>query len=176
MEFNKEKEEQEIRRLYDELGKTWDDKEYDNIYEFNDKYFEEYCDYLKNIKHLSEKTIDRHYSHVSFFVNEHLTRYLEDTIFSPADSLEDFFGYFLLYKCLFTTKYYITTSCACIKSFYKFMAEKGYVEKKVYEDVVMNIDEGKERWVKELWKYEHGQDERTLFYKALEESEFNNDN
>lgn len=175
MKFDKDKELEEIKRLYTEYSKTWEDEEYDKICSFNDKYLNEYCDYLEKVKHLNEKTIDRHYSHVSFFLNEHLTRYLHNTVFSPSGSLEDFFGYFLIYKC-YSSKSYITTSCTCISSFYKFMSIKGYVEIKEYEEVVMIIKEGKERWIEELWNYENGCDERTLFYNSLEEGDNSYDN
>ena len=176
MEFDKEKELEEIHRLYKELEKTWDEPEYEAIYAFNDKYFKEYKDYLETTKGFTKKTINKHYYRVSFFINEHLTRYLKDTIFNPSGSLEDYFGYFLLYKCMFTTKNYIIDSCSSIISFYKFMLEKGYVTKNVYDDILFNIEDGKERWIEELWNYEHGCDQRTLFYKALEESVNNNDN
>lgn len=40
----------------------------------------------------------------------------------------------------------------------------------------MIIKDGKERWIEELWNYENGCDERTLFYSSLEEGDDNYDN
>lgn len=94
------------------------EKQCDEIREINAKYIEEFVDELSK-KGFVDKTIKRHYENVDFYLNTYLLR--EDALTMENgckdEYLSDFFGYFFIRKCMWSTPDTVKSTMASLKSF-----------------------------------------------------------
>ena len=94
------------------------EKQCDEIREINTKYIEEFVDELSK-KGFVDKTIKRHYENVDFYLNTYLLR--EDALTMENgckdEYLSDFFGYFFIRKCMWSTPDTVKSTMLVLKSF-----------------------------------------------------------
>ena len=107
------------------------EKQCDEIREINAKYIEEFVDELSK-KGFVDKTIKRHYENV------------------------DFFGYFFIRKCMWSTPDTVKSTMASLKKFYRFMYESNRLSKEDYEEFMDTIRVDKEYWIDCCSKYNDG--------------------
>ena len=131
--------------------------------------FEEKCDIIREknyeyinlfqadlIQHnLSIKTINRHTDNVDFYLNVFLLR--EDLVTMERGCgswfIEDFFGYFFICKCMWSTPGSIKTTASSIKKFYKCMLNHDKIKKEQYDYLCETIKYGMGNWVSDCERY-----------------------
>lgn len=133
------------------------EKQCDEIREINTKYIEEFVDELSK-KGFVDKTIKRHYENVDFYLNTYLLR--EDALTMENgckdEYLSDFFGYFFIRKCMWSTPDTVKSTMASLKKFYRFMYESNRLSKEDYEEFMDTIRVDKEYWIDCCSKYNDG--------------------
>ncbi len=121
--------------------------EMDKMMEKNDKYFDEFIDYLLE-SGLKEKTIGKHLGNVSFYINDYLLcREQEMEEGTNLENLDGFFGDFFIRKCMWSTPQTIRENVAGLNKFYKCMFEKGYISSEQYENYKATVKEYKDEWI-----------------------------
>lgn len=95
---------------------------------------------------LAKRTIDSHYENVRFFINEFLLREMPRPMTDGWLCVEDFFGYFFIRKCMWSTPGTIKSTAASIKKFYKCMLEHGELEESYYKILCDTIKENMTTW------------------------------
>lgn len=103
-----------------------------------------YRDYQK-------KTICRHCNNVEFYLNTFSLREdANDYNFGCTSyALNDFFGYFFIRKCMWSTPNTIKSTAASFKKFYAFMLSKKYITKEQYEELTSTIKDNMFFWQEE---------------------------
>ncbi|MEG1288350.1 MAG: recombinase [Bacilli bacterium] len=123
----------------------------------NQKKNEEYLNLFK--KHLEEsnlsiKTINKHISNIGLFLNDYLNDYECKTIEDGCSSLNSFFKYWYIRKCLFASQTGLKSLTSSVKMFYKFMMEQNLITKEGYDLLAYYIKECYEEWLEELNRYD----------------------
>ena len=112
---------------------------------------------------LTQKTIDTHMENVDFY----LTDYLPYTDEDPADmksgaetyNLRDFFGYFYIHKCMWSTPSNLKTTGASIKKFYKCMADHGKISMDKYKNLCKLFKDEMVDWQEECRRFNEDDDD-----------------
>ena len=102
---------------------------------------------------LGEKTIRNHLNNVEFFLNTYLQRADALTLREGTGQMSDYFGWFFIRKCMWSTPASIKTTAASLKKFYKCMKEHGLVDAEEYEELADDIKYGMEGWQDECRRY-----------------------
>lgn len=129
-----------------------DDDEYEEIEQYNDKLLSEFKDWLAG-KGLSPKTIDKHLSNVSFFINDYLL-YNDDI--EAQDGIPEvsmYLGYWFIKKALWSSPATIKENAASLKKFYQFMLEKGEITKEDFSELKNTIKENMPEWIATMERY-----------------------
>ena len=71
----------------------------------------------------------------------------------------DFFGYFSIRKCMWSTPSTIKTTAASIKKFYKCMADHGEISKDKYKDLCTLFKEEMPDWQEECRRFNDDDDD-----------------
>lgn len=130
----------------------------------NEKYLEIFRKSLVS-KGLSVKTIDKHCSNVSFFLNDFLNYYEFQDMTEGCYLIDEFLGEWCIEKCLFASKNYIKNSAASIKKFYRCMLENNYISNIEYDYLCSAIKNNKGNWLELMDAYDNG-----VFDAMLEET------
>lgn len=109
--------------------------------------------FQEDIKGLSEKTVRKHLSNVSFYINEYLLREDAKTFDAGTICIGEFLGYYFIRKCAWSTPASIKSTAASIKKFYKCMLEHRYIEKSAYNELCDDIKQGMEGWIEDCERY-----------------------
>mgnify|MGYP000671137270 FL=1 len=116
----------------------------------NTKYIEGFVDELSK-KGFVDKTIKNHYFNVDFYLNDFLLR--EDALTMENgckdEYLSDFFGYFFIRKCMWSTPDTVKSTIASLKKFYRLLKED-------YEEFTDTIRVNKEYWIDCCSEYNDG--------------------
>lgn len=119
----------------------------------NTKYIEGFVDELSK-KGFVDKTIKNHYFNVDFYLNDFLLR--EDALTMENgckdEYLSDFFGYFFIRKCMWSTPDTVKSTIASLKKFYRLLKED-------YEEFTDTIRVNKEYWIDCCSEYNDGMSE-----------------
>lgn len=102
---------------------------------------------------LSEKVSSRHADNADLLLNAYLLQREECNMEQGPSYLGDFFGYFYIRKCMWSTPNNLKSTAASIKKFYKCMEEKGLMPPGTYEDVRTTIKELLPEWMEECESY-----------------------
>ena len=122
----------------------------------NKKFIDEFRAWMGN-KGLSEKTIENHVINADFYINEYLPR--EDAKMEEGIGLlADFFGYFFIRKCMWSTPASIKTTATSLKKFYRCMLDLGHISQSDYAFVCAEIKDGLPDWQRECERYNSGED------------------
>lgn len=115
----------------------------------NDTYIEEFRQELLD-KKLTKKTIEKHIFNIDFFLNTYyLDRFENESLSDAASYIDDFLGYFFIYKCLWSSSASVKAYGTSFKKFFKLMYEKGHIDKETYEDMLIILKENLNDWAKE---------------------------
>ncbi|MDR0500118.1 MAG: hypothetical protein LBG97_02565 [Coriobacteriales bacterium] len=133
----------------DDIFDDQDDEEYEKkrakIIEENKGYLKIFEAHLEK-KGLSDKTIDKHYNSVYFYLNTFLLRDEAISMQEGCFFLDDYFGNFFIRRCMWSTPANIKTTSSSLKKFYKCMFESGKIKKYNYEIVCATIKECMSEW------------------------------
>ena len=104
---------------------------------------------------LSGKTIQRHLSNMEFYLNTYL---LHDEILPMEEGckperLDEYFNWFFIRKCAWSTPASIKTTASSLKKFYKCMREKGYISEDAYSCLPDTFRYDMEDWQKDCAVY-----------------------
>ncbi len=130
----------------------------DRITQKNEEYLKEFEDSLI-ASGLSEKTIKRHENNAEFYIDTYLLRVGPSNMEEGCDKLDDFFGYFFIRKCMWSTPANIKTTAASLKKFYKLMLEHGHIKQENYQELLDAIEYNMEDWQETCKQYNDPQSE-----------------
>ena len=104
---------------------------------------------------LTQKTIVRHFSNIDFYINTYLLREepLEMDEGSCEYKLDNFFGYFFIRKCMWSTPASIKSTAASVKKFYKSMLEHGHISNEQYDGLISTIRSNMQDWIHDCEAY-----------------------
>lgn len=97
---------------------------------------------------LSQKTIDRHLDNVTFYLNTYLLREEPLPMEEGCRRADDFFGYFFIHKCIWSTPSTIKSTATSFKKFYKCMLEHGFIEAESLRCLLETIHDNMEFWIR----------------------------
>lgn len=108
-------------------------------------------------KGFTTKTVRNHCMNVDFYI-DYLDRYheaeIEDGI--QYEYLADFFGYFFIRKCMWSTPATLKSTAASIKKFYKCLYEQHMIDEKNFKDFLSIMKDFVPEWAEECDMYNHG--------------------
>lgn len=93
-----------------------------------------------------EKTISRHISNVSFYINEYLLREDARPMTDGVTEIDLFLGNFFIRKCMWSTPATIKSTAASIRKFYKSMLGHEKIRKADYDELCSVIKDEMETW------------------------------
>ena len=104
---------------------------------------------------LSEKTIRRHVNNAHFYLNVYLDRagVLPMEEGTSGFQLSEFFGYFFIRKCMWSTPATIKSTAASLKKFYKCMLQHHKITQEQYDDVTYTIKCDIDDWQSECAEF-----------------------
>jgi len=104
---------------------------------------------------LKEKTINRHYWNVNFYINEYLLREepLEMRCGTDPLKIDDFLGNFFIRKCMWSTPNTIKSTATSIKKFYSSMLQRGHIDESDYRELIETIRDNMEYWLEDCEEY-----------------------
>lgn len=140
--------------MSDEMSYDEYEKKCEEIQIKNEVYLEEFADDLVNAG-LKDKTINKHLGNVDFYINNFLLR--EDALDMKSGTyyfyLTDFFGYFFIRKCMWSTPSTIKSTAASFKKFYKSMLKRGHIDESNYDELIDAIKENMDSWLADCKAY-----------------------
>lgn len=102
---------------------------------------------------LSNATIGRHVSNISFFL-EHFLQYYEPVdARAGADHVPEFLGDWFIRKAMWSSVASIKGNAASLKKFYAFLAECGEVDRQVVKNLNQTIKVGMPIWLDNMREY-----------------------
>ena len=122
------------------------------------KYIKDFEKYLKN-KKLSEKTIKRHVLNAEFYVDAYLGDHYKDVdAIKGIDYtyISDFFDYFFVRKCMWSTPYTMKECAASIKKFYTYLNEEKLVSDEKLLDLKDTFKYSLEDWCEDCETFNNG--------------------
>jgi site-specific recombinase XerD len=119
----------------------------------NEKTLEGFKNYLK-AKKLSNKTIEKHFDNISFYINEYLL--YEDALqpHEGIDNVGDFLGYWFIKKTMWSSVSSIKENIASLKHFYTYLNTIGKIDSKQLLALKEEIKENKEIWFETSKRYD----------------------
>lgn len=102
--------------------------------------------FIKELEGLKPDTINQHVRNVELYLNDYLAYHDFHTYRDGLEDLEDFFGTFLIPKCMWISPAGIKNIAASIKRFYKCLLDHKKITKVEYEDFCQGIKLGMEEW------------------------------
>ena len=120
--------------------------------EKNEEYLKIFKKELEKAK-TAKRSIANHLTNVDFYINNYLLRFEPLPMNEGCKSIDDFLGYFYIYKCIWSNPTHIKITAISIKKFYKCMFKHGFVSLEEYQCLCDTIDNNMDNWVKECSKY-----------------------
>jgi site-specific recombinase XerD len=128
-------------------------KECKTIRKANELLLNEFEVWLKSTG-LSEKTINNYLSNIDFYVNEYLLYEDATEAKDGSYSIGMFLGYWFIRKAMWASQSSIKSNATSLKKFYKFMHEKGLIDKEDLIDLKQTIKEEMPEWLATLRRYD----------------------
>ena len=124
------------------------------IREKNEIYLEEFKKDLLNTG-LKEKTINKHFRNIDFYINTYLLREEPLEMISGAHPfyIDDFLGYFFIRKCMWSAPSSIRNNVASMKKFYKSMLQRGHIGEADYNKLTKTVSQNIDTWLKDCESY-----------------------
>ena len=121
----------------------------------NEKLIKEFESWLTE-KDLVKKTIRKHLSNASLYINDYLNYYdverMEDGIYSICGFLDGWF----IEKCLWSSRNSLKETASSIKKFYQCMSELGYVTADDYKKLCKEIKDNMDDFLAQMDAFENG--------------------
>ena len=120
--------------------------------------------FLKDLKAsgISAKTIQNHMDNVDFYLTDYMPftdeEYTDMKAGAESFNLRDFFGYFYIHKCMWSTPNNLKTTGASIKKFYKCMADHGEISKEKYKELCTLFKEEMADWQEKCRRFNDDDD------------------
>ncbi|MBK5940149.1 recombinase [Halochromatium roseum] len=102
---------------------------------------------------LSDATVDRHVTNISFFLEHFLQYYEAVNARNGAEYVAEFLGDWFIRKAMWSSESSIKGNAASLKKFYAFLAERGEVEQHVVKDLNQTIKAGMPIWLESMRRY-----------------------
>ncbi len=128
------------------------DKKCDEIRQRNEVFLEEFAEDLTN-SGLKDKTVNRHWQNVDFYINTFLLREMPYEMNEGVFNIDSFLGDFFIRKCMWSTPGTIKSTAASIKKFYKSMMERAHISELDYCILVETIRDDMDTWVQDCKKF-----------------------
>jgi hypothetical protein len=117
---------------------------------------------------LSEKTIEKHLSNVSFYIDAYLNRDEEcGSIREGCYRIDGYLGFFYIEKCMWATSTGMKDSAAGIKKFYKCLRDLDIVEDEDYEYLCNEIKTNMSTWQNTLKRYDEMDEDDDDFWDVF---------
>jgi len=126
----------------------------DEIRRKNAVYLDEFKEDLINAG-LKEKTINRHYWNVDFYINTYLLweEPLDMTCGTKSFKIDDFLGNFFIRRCMWSTPDTIKSTAASIKKFYSSMLQRRHINESNYRELIETIKDNMVYWLEDCEAY-----------------------
>ena len=112
---------------------------------------------------LSDKTINKHLNNINLFLIHYLPYYWDKLskldIVDLIKAINEYFSYWYIRRVIFSNENSMKSSFTTMKKFFKFTAEIGYIDEKVYKLVAEIIKENKEEWLLMMRNEDEGFDD-----------------
>ena len=106
-----------------------------------EKFVESFYNYLKQEKQLSEETASAHAHQIRFFALHYLIGYEEKSLLEVTGSdIEDYLGNWYIRKVFGSGRSDVRSILVAFKKFYKFLHERGNLEKEELKDILFACD------------------------------------
>lgn len=128
------------------------DDEYGDTEQYNDELLSEFEDWLVG-KGLTQKTVNKHLSNISFFINDYLLYYEDVEAKDGIPEVGMFLGYWFIKKAMWSSPATIKENAASLKKFYQFMLEKGEITKDDFSELKEIIKEDMPEWIATMKRY-----------------------
>lgn len=109
--------------------------------------------FKKDLAGLSAQTVRRHLSNANFYINNYLLYEEPLSMQEGVDQADDFFGYFFIRKCMWSTPATIKSTATSIKKFYKSMMDHGKISKDDYMRFCDAVKTGMDDWQDDCEQY-----------------------
>ena len=130
-------------------------KLYENVEKRNKEYLKMFEKELKE-SGLSRKTINKHLDNIDLFLNDYLINYMEDAeIDSCLLAVNDFLGYFLISKCMWTSKTSLKETATSIKKFYSCMLRNNLIKEEYYSSLCDLIKRNLDTYLERLDRFDN---------------------
>jgi site-specific recombinase XerD len=119
----------------------------------NQQLLNDFSRYLKATG-LSDKTVNKHVSNTSFYINEFL---LYDDVTEAQDGIHAvgmYFGYWFIKKAMWATPSTMKSTATSLKKFYGFLAEQDMVSQSALQELKDTLKEGMPDWIATLKRYD----------------------
>lgn len=134
--------------FYDDEDDEDEDEAFAALAQENQKYLKVFEAELREAG-LGEKTIERHLTNVSFYLNDFVPRYSDHPSMADGisqESLSIFFSDFYIYHCIWSTPNNLKTTAASIKKFYRSMTAHGFIGPEAYLELCELFKECMAEW------------------------------
>ena len=103
---------------------------------------------------IKERTIDKHYENVEFYINEFLL--YEDATPAKEGShrIGMFLGFWFIRKAMWANVSAIKQNATSLKKFYQFMLEKGEIDDEDFNELKQTIKEDMPKWLGKMERYD----------------------
>jgi hypothetical protein len=128
-----------------------DNIDYEQLQEENARFLE--C--FKKVsfeEKIKEKTKNKHYMNVEFFVNNFLTNIVGKKVEESENYLDEYFEFFIR-KCAWSTGNSLNVMITSLRKFYKIVYEEGMIEKYTYDKALMIFKENKNIWLRDVYEF-----------------------
>ncbi len=148
---------------YPDMDEEFEEEDEIELTEDEQKLEKENNAYLKIFKNsmqkLKKSTIEQHLDNMDLYLNQFLLYRNGLSFREGPQEIDSFMRNFYITRCMWSTPSNIKTTAASIKKFYKLMADRGEIEKQVYQELVNTIKEEMEEWQEECRSYFEDDDE-----------------
>ena len=136
---------------FDEDG--FDEVELGEMEVKNNMLLDAFKSYLE-AKNLSEKTVKKHTSNATFYINVFLQYEEPLEAAEGIDRIDYYLGYWFIRKAMWASVTAIKENITSLKHFYTFMLHQGKIEQNSFDEMKQIIKLNKSDWIKALQQYD----------------------
>lgn len=125
------------------------DKKVEENRKRNEKYIKEFEEWLCK-KGLVKKTINKHLSNVSLYIDDYLSYYDIIKVEEGMDYVYSFLDGWFIEKCLWASRNSLKETASSIKKFYQYMSENDYVSVDDYKEMCSFIKENMDEFLEQV--------------------------
>lgn len=134
------------------------DKKIEKNIKRNEKYIKEFEKWL-NEKGFVKKTINKHLSNASLYINDYLNYYDITKAEDGLDEVFSFLKYWFIEKCMWSSRNSLKETISSLKKFYQYMSENNYVDVTEYNDTFKLIKDNMDELLEQVDEFNDFDDE-----------------